>query len=84
MVIHLIRADASVVMEVSQDWEVELPITDDNLVTMEPTLRHAMADAMLVLAGEMKHDAGYKTVSDTQTLEVIDDQPMEWKKTYEA
>jgi len=84
MVVHLIRADASVVMEVSQNWSIEWPVTDQNIVEIEPAIRHAMADAMIVLADEMKRDAGTKAVNDTETMAEIDDQPGGWRKNYEA
>jgi len=84
MVVHLLRADASVVMEVSQDWSIEWPVTDQNIVEVEPAIRHAMADAMIVLASEMKIDAGTKAVNDTVTLEPTEDQPEGWKQNYEA
>lgn len=84
MVVHLLRADASVVMEVSQDWNIEWDVHDDSMVVMEPSLRNAMADAMVQLAKEMKRDAGIKTINDVMTLDVAEDQPLGWAKNYEA
>lgn len=71
-------------MEVSQDWNIEWDVHDDSMVVMEPSLRNAMADAMVQLAKEMKRDAGIKTINDVMTLDVAEDQPLGWAKNYEA